>query len=110
MNKRSLKRNIYVNLEAMSHVGDKATNARSFQAMAKLGMVHIPVCDWGDELIRQLTKFPAGAFDDKVDVCGLIGRLIDKVNEISPPEEREQQQRSDYGFNYEDDDDNWKTA
>ena len=109
LNKRSRKRNIYVNIEAMSHVGDKAANARSFQAMAKLGLVYIPICDWGDELIRQLVKFPAGAFDDKVDACGILGRLIDKVHEISPPSEREHK-RNDYGYGQDDDDDSWKTV
>ena len=111
LNKRSRQRNVYVNIEAMSHVGDKAANARSFQAIAKLGMVYIPMCEWGEELIRQLVKFPAGAFDDKVDVCGLLGRLIDKVYEISPPVDQEKANRSDYGFNFnKEDDDSWKTV
>lgn len=110
LNKRSRQRRIYIDLEAMSHVGDKATNARSFQAMCRLGMVYIPMCDWGDELIRQLIKFPGGAFDDKVDVCGLMGRLIDKVWEISPPvEQDENHDRWDDAFGRGDDEDDWKT-
>lgn len=109
LNKRSLQRKIFVNLEAMSHVGDKAANARSFQAMVKLGLVYIPMCDWGDELIRQLVKFPAGAFDDKVDVCGLMGRLIDKVFEICPPKEPDEKQEHDYSFEDETDE-SWKIA
>ena len=109
LNKRARKRRIFPNIEAMSHVGDKAANARSFQAMAKLGMVYIPICDWGDELIRQLVKFPAGAFDDKVDVCGLMGRLIDKVYEISPPKAPEAPKPRDYGFN-DDTEENWKVV
>lgn len=86
LNKRSRQRRIYIDIEPMSHLGNKAVNARSFQAICKLGLVYIPVCDWGEELIRQLVKFPAGAFDDKVDACGLMGRLIDKVWEIQPPD------------------------
>ena len=109
LNKRARKRRIFPNIEAMSHVGDKAANARSFQAMAKLGMIYIPICDWGDELIRQLVKFPAGAFDDKVDVCGLMGRLIDKVYEISPPKAHEAPKPRDYGFN-DDTEGNWKVV
>jgi len=110
LNKRSLKRKIFIDLEPMSHVGDKAANARSFQAMAKLGMVYIPICDWGDELIRQLVKFPAGAFDDKVDVCGLMGRLIDKVYEISPPDKPKEEKHDDYDDFDNDEGDDWKTV
>jgi len=109
LNKRCRQRRIYIDLEPMSHVGDKATNARSFQAMAKLGMVYVPLCDWGDELIRQLIKFPAGAFDDKVDVCGLMGRLIDQVYELKPPEKMTKKRDSwDRAFDRQDEGDNWK--
>ncbi|MEN8171411.1 MAG: phage terminase large subunit [Chloroflexota bacterium] len=107
LKKRSRKRKIFIDPEPMAHVGDKAANARSFQAMAKLGMVYIPSCEWGDELIRQLCKFPAGAFDDKVDVCGLMGRLIDKVWDANPPEEEKEKPVHDYKFN-EDEDESWK--
>lgn len=85
LRKRCRQRGIFIEPEPMSHIGDKAANARSFQAMAKLSMVYIPMNKWGDELITQLVKFPGGAFDDKVDVCGLMGRLIDRVYEIVPP-------------------------
>lgn len=110
LNKRARQRKIFPNMEAMPHVGDKAANARSFQAMAKLGMVYIPVCEWGDELIRQLVKFPAGAFDDKVDVCGLLGRLIDRVYEISPPKEEKKKQTHDYNFGEDDELGSWRTV
>jgi len=75
LRKQCIKRKIYIELEPMPHIGDKATNARTFQAMAKMGLVYIPKNDWGEELIRQLVKFPNGAFDDKVDACGIMGRL-----------------------------------
>ena len=60
---------------------DKAANARSFQALAAQGKVYIPFTDWGEELINQLVKFiPNTNYkDDKVDVCGLFGRLLDKT-------------------------------
>jgi len=110
LNKRSRQRGVYIDLEPMSHVGDKATNARSFQAMVRLGMVYIPSCEWGEELIRQLVKFPAGAFDDKVDVCGLMGRLIDKVYEISPPKKQDKNKdRWDRAFRDSDEEDGWRT-
>ena len=110
LTKRMRQRKIWLNVEPMPHVGDKAANARSFQAIAKQGMVYIPLCEWGDELIRQLLKFPAGAYDDKVDVCGIMGRLIHRIFEISPkvPEKKKYDgwERS-FGI---DDADDWKTV
>ena len=40
-----------------------------------MGKVLVPVeAAWKSELIGQLTRFPAGKYDDGVDVCSLIGR------------------------------------
>ncbi len=109
LRRRMHQRKDYVVLESMSHVGDKAANARSFQAMARAGHVYIPTTQWGDDLIRQLIKFPAGAFDDGVDVCGLLGRLVSEVWDAKTPKEDEQPKARDYRFN-EDDEADWKTV
>jgi predicted phage terminase large subunit-like protein len=90
--KREMERSgIYYRKEWISSNKDKAANARAFQALASQGKVHIPNNAWGEELISQLLKFPAGKYDDKVDVCGLFGRLLDQtfgpreaVKEIKP--------------------------
>jgi hypothetical protein len=70
------KRNIYPRWEWIARTHDKATCARAFQGMAAQGMVHIPYTDWGNRLIDQLCKFPAGTYDDAVDVCGTMGMAI----------------------------------
>ena len=46
-----------------------------------LGKVWIPRCEWGDALLDQLIRFiPNTNYrDDKVDVCGLFGRLLDQT-------------------------------
>jgi hypothetical protein len=36
-------------------------------------------------LIDQLVKFPGGRWDDKADVCGLIGRGVDKMMDARLP-------------------------
>jgi len=108
LNKRSRQRCVYVDLEPMSNAGGKAANARSFQAMTRMGLVYVPICEWGDRLINQLIKFPAGAFDDGVDVCGILGRLIDKIYEISPPDKPKSKQSDDYD-DFDDEEDSWKT-
>jgi len=69
----------YFRTEWMVSNKNKAANARSFQALASQGKVHIPNTPWGEALITQLLLFPNGKFDDKVDVCGLFGRLLDQA-------------------------------
>jgi len=110
LRKRQDQRKKWFDIEEMPHVGDKTANARSFQALAKSGKVYIPNTEWGDQLLNQLLKFPAGAFDDKVDVCGLMGRLIDKIHEAGIETKKDtKRDRWDDAFD-DDDDGDWKTA
>ena len=98
----------YFRMEWINSNQNKAANARSFQALASQGKVYIPNTPWGEELITQLLKFPTGKYDDKVDVCGLLGRILDKT--FSPREiEKTTPSESDPYSDYEDDEDNWKT-
>lgn len=76
----------YVGLEWMPSGGDKAANARSFQALASQKRVLFPRTEWADRVINQLCKFPAGKYDDAVDTCGLFGRFIGSTwAAIEPP-------------------------
>jgi len=79
LTKRKRERRIYFRQEWMSHIGDKGANAKAFQALAASGKVYIPRCEWGDAVLDQLVKFVPGTDfkDDKVDVCGLLGRIVD---------------------------------
>lgn len=79
LKKQMLETRTYTACEWLPTSGDKPSMARSFQAMASTGKVHIPLTVWGQQLIDQLMKFPAGTHDDKVDACGLIGRFIAKT-------------------------------
>lgn len=99
--------NKYFRLEWINSTTNKTANARSFQALASQGKVHIPNTPWGEDLITQLLKFPAGKHDDKVDVCGLFGRLLDQT--FGPREIIEEAKKK--GEEYEtdeDDDEGWK--
>ena len=102
----------WFDIEEMAHVGDKAANARSFQALAKSGKVYIPLCDWGEDLLNQLLRFPAGALDDKVDVCGILGRLIDQIYAATVTQENKKKKRDswDRAFGQSEDEDSWKTV
>lgn len=90
----------YFTMEWMPHIGDKAANARSFQAIASMGKVWIPYGNWGEALLDQLVRFiPNSNFkDDKVDVCGLFGRILDQTFAPTEPTKEETIKRDSYGF------------
>lgn len=70
----------FVAIESLPSLDDKAIKLQSFHARATAGTIHIPVRRaWAEDLIDQLVKFPAGRWDDKADVAGLIGRGIDQM-------------------------------
>jgi predicted phage terminase large subunit-like protein len=74
---RMNERRAYRRIEWLPSINDKPTRCRSFQALASMGKLMLPVeAPWKAELLGQLTRFPAGKFDDGVDVCSLIGRRL----------------------------------
>ena len=76
----------FVAIESLPSLTDKGIRLQAFHAMATAGVVHLPVKrKWADSLIEQLVKFPAGRFDDKADVCGLIGRGVDLMYDAQVP-------------------------
>ena len=102
----------YFRTEWITSNKNKAANARAFQALASQGKVHIPNTPWGEELITQLLKFPTGKYDDKVDVCGLFGRILDQT--YSPRELIEEETKESDGYGgydeHEDDEDDWQSS
>jgi predicted phage terminase large subunit-like protein len=77
---RMNERRAYCRMEWLPSVHVKPARARSFQALASMGKVMVPItAGWKAELLGQLTRFPAGKFDDGVDVCSLIGRGLETV-------------------------------
>jgi len=87
---RAREREIYCRLEWVPSIQDKGARARSFQARAAMGMVHLPDNDYGHRALSQMLKFPAGKHDDFVDTASLIGRVLDGVVphwEAPPPSE-----------------------
>ena len=34
---------------------------------------------WKDNLVSELLHFPAGVYDDQVDVLSLVGRMLDRL-------------------------------
>lgn len=67
-------------LEPLPSIQDKGVKLQAFHALVKTGMVFFPYgIPWTERVIEQLIKFPGGRWDDAADVCGLIGRGVDKM-------------------------------
>jgi predicted phage terminase large subunit-like protein len=91
LKRRMRERKSYFPLRWVSHSTPnyKQAHARSFQGLWEHGRIYLPKDkEWAHELLRQLTRFPLGVLDDKVDVCSIFSRQINKVWEQHPPTEK----------------------
>lgn len=78
LKRRMQERQTPCRLEWLPSIGDKVVRARAFQARASMGNVYLPAsAPWLPDLMGQLMRFPAGKYDDGVDVCSLIGRALE---------------------------------
>jgi predicted phage terminase large subunit-like protein len=76
----------FVLIEQLTSISDKSVKLQAFHARMAAKTVHFPIRRaWADQVIDQLIKFPGGRWDDKADVCGLIGRGVDKMHEANIP-------------------------
>lgn len=109
---RARQRKIYPRWEWITRTGDKMAMARAFQGMASMGMIHIPLCDWGERLIDQLVAFPAGKDDHSVDVCALMAMAIMMAHPamVEKPEDEQKRKPVDYGWSDDDEGESWQTA
>lgn len=113
LTKRSRERKVYCRFEWLASIHDKPTRARAFQARWAMRKVYLPKnTPWADRLLAQLTRFPAGANDDAVDVCSLIGRALDEIHGASVPvdDSKPKQDRWEKRFDGDDAEDDWKAA
>ena len=107
LKRRMRERNTHCRLEWLPSVADKPTRARSFQAMAATGRVHLePGADLSEFLV-----FPAGKHDDEVDTASLIGRAIDQAHPaiVTALPDKKPRDRWDKAFGQREDRPNWKT-
>lgn len=80
MLKRMQEREAFCRIEWLASIADKPTRARSIQARAAMGKVFLPKnAPWKGDLLAQMMRFPAGKYDDKVDVMGLFGRGMEFI-------------------------------
>lgn len=57
--------------------GDKIGKATAYQALASMGLVHLPNGSVGDEALLEYLQFPVGKHDDQVDADGAIARAME---------------------------------
>jgi predicted phage terminase large subunit-like protein len=89
LKKRMRERRQYVSMRWVNHSSEnyKAAGARGFQALWEAGRVYLPKgMQWAQDLLLQLTRFPLGRLDDKVDVCAIFTKMINSVWEQAPQE------------------------
>jgi hypothetical protein len=91
-------------------VADKASRALALQARASMGKVYLPDNEGGHRILTQLLQFPAGKYDDAVDMCGLIARAIDQTHPATQIPTATKKQVPDYGGFDDKDEDSWKVA
>lgn len=111
LKQKRLERKAYGQMEWIPHIGDKSANARALQAMASMGLIGLPKNDYGDYILEQLIKFPAGKNDDAVDMCALMARAVDEAFPMFSPAPPEVEVKRDRWTDaYDDDQNEWKAA
>ena len=76
----------FVDLRTLPSMSDKRAKAIAFGARVSGGSVWLPKGQaWAEDLVDQCVAAPAGRYDDKYDVGGLFGRMIDQLVSAKPP-------------------------
>jgi predicted phage terminase large subunit-like protein len=84
--RRMSDRQAFCRIEWLPSISDKPTRARTIQGMASMGKVWLPKnAPWKADLLNQLMRFPAGKFDDGVDVLSLFGRGLVHIGGANTP-------------------------
>lgn len=77
LSKRMRERKVYLALDSMTSTADKPTRAQAIRGRMAQGKVYFPrKAAWAEEMVRELLSFPAGKYDDQVDVLSLFGRML----------------------------------
>ena len=99
----------YASVEWIPRTRDKVAMAAAFRGLLEQGMVHIPLTEWGEDVVTELLKFPAGEHDDQVDMCTLLGLAVTQGVAATLPEVEETIEKDAYGLD-EDPGEDWMLA
>lgn len=99
--KRQRETRNYVYRKPFPSSADKAVRAQAIRGRMAQGKVYFPKNKpWVDRLINQMLTFPAGKYDDMVDVMSLFGRMVDRMRTpVLPKDEPKPKWFNDLTFN-----------
>jgi hypothetical protein len=84
--------------------------AAGFRGLLEQGLIHIPLTEWGEGLVAELMKFPAGEHDDQVDMCSLLGLAVTQGIAATTPVETTTEVQSEAYGTIESQDKDWMLA
>ena len=84
LNRMMRERGTFIDVRTLKSIKDKRAKCRAFGGRVSSKGVWLPRTAWAYDMVDQLIALPAGRYDDKADVCGLIGRWIDKFTSAGP--------------------------
>jgi hypothetical protein len=99
-------------VEWLPSMADKVSRATPLRAMASMGRVGLPDNDYGHRLLGQFLGFPAGKYDDAVDMCGMMARVIDQAHPAMALQvsTKPKQDKWDKAFDGDDEVESWRVA
>lgn len=81
--KRMIERKAFVERVTFPTRGDKAVRAQSIRGRIAMQGLHIPRdAPWVADLISEMMSFPVGVHDDQCDALGLVGQVLDKMEDV----------------------------
>lgn len=92
IDKRIRERRIDLYRRQYASSADKPTRAQSIRARFAQKKVYLPrKAEWVEKLVSELLKFPAGKYDDQVDVMSLFGRILSRMSaaDVEPPKDKQ---------------------
>lgn len=96
LRRRMRERRVNCRLEWLTRGRDKPTMARALQGLAAMGHVKLPNNEYGHRLLAQMLAFPAGKYDDAVDMAVLMGMAIDQAHPALVAAEKRPLEPRDY--------------
>lgn len=88
INRTMRERDTFIDLRTLPSIHDKRAKCVSFISRCSAKSVWLPRVGWAYDLVDQLVAGSTGRFDDKYDVAGLLGRMIDKWTTATAPVDR----------------------
>lgn len=81
LNAEMNRRKVYLNIELKTPTKDKRARAKSLQGRMRAGGVVVDdEAEWYQDYYNEMTTFPRGDHDDRVDASAWIGLILDEIS------------------------------